>query len=144
MTGKSQIPTRQSHVHVLIKVSSKYTNWCIHRECLVVLLLDSSCISYCQLFTHWPDMYWRFLSIHNCALFLDRMTNWIFNRTCILGHNHIVLPVLHRHTISFFQIYITWFLSCVSNFIKWWGLGLHALIIHRNLTGLLLLLTNVL
>ena len=29
-----------------------------------------------------------------------RQTNWIFNPTCNLGHNHIILPVLHCHTIS--------------------------------------------
>ena len=46
--------------------------------------------------------------------------------TCSLGHNQIIVPVSHRHIISFFQIYITWFLSCTSYFIKWWGLGSHA------------------
>ena len=49
--------------------------------------------------------------------------NWIFSRTCILGHNHIILPVSHRSSISFFEIYIMWYLSCAYNFIKWWGLG---------------------
>ena len=34
-------------------------------------------------------------SFHICAFFLNRITNWIFNRTCNLGHNR--LPVLHHH-----------------------------------------------
>ena len=50
------------------------------------------------------------------------------------------------HTVApfyFFQIYIMWFSSCTSNFIKWWSWVPMLIIIHRNVAGLLLLLTNV-
>ena len=79
----------------LSKAFIKIYNTDIHNDCIFVLLLDSLCIiANSKQFTHWSDMYRWFLSVQNCALFLDRVTDWIFNHTCSLSHNHITGPDL--------------------------------------------------
>ena len=65
-----------------------------------VICTASGFVYYCQLFTHKSDMYWQFLSIHNYALFLDRITNWIFNRTGSQSHYTASVAPSHQFILS--------------------------------------------
>ena len=127
---------------VFIKVYSIIYPW----RLLFVLLLNSSCIIANS--SHTDQTFTDDLFLFTIVAFssTESLTEYLITPSCILGHNHIIyiLPVSHRHAISFFQIYIMWLSSCVSNFIKSWGLSSYAEMIHRNLAGLFLLLTNVL
>ena len=103
---------------VFIKIYN--TIWYIHSDCLHWFICTASgfFVYYCKLPTRWPDIYWRFLSFRNYALFFDRITNWKFNRTCILDCNLIILPVSHRFIFSTLISYIKQSSSRISNFTR--------------------------